>query len=178
MFVEFSYLALLLYFVLLAMSMAADRDWKLGKNYISDLGVSKSRPAKYLFNGGCAVCGTLFVISILEFTLGADLTLLGYSAMILSMMTGILLVLVGVVNENIMPHHKWVAFSYFIVRFILVTALTILALYNAQYVLAVVTAIVVVFALTSAKKLEFPATEVVWCVSLLGIIIIHLFMMV
>ena len=178
MLIELSYLALLLYFVCLTSSMIIDKDWKLGKNYISDLGVSTSQPAKYLFNGGCVIFGALFVISMIEFILRPDLASSYYIILPLSMIMGVLLMLVGIVNENIMPLHKTVAMSYFVIRFILIAALIVFDVINADYLLAGVSAVVIAMTLVCAKKLEFPVTEVIWCYTLLAVVIVHFFLMV
>jgi hypothetical membrane protein len=176
MFAVFSYLALVLYYVFFVSSIIADKKWTFGKNFISDLGVSKSRTARYLFNGGCVICGGLFSISMLEYILETDLTIIECVVPALAIAMGISLAMVGAVNEDKMPHHKWVAFSFFAIRFVLVAALLLADLYGTQYILAIATLILMAFALVSAKKFDFPTTEVIWSVSLMGIIIVHFFL--
>ncbi|MDR0309581.1 MAG: hypothetical protein LBH88_02340, partial [Candidatus Methanoplasma sp.] len=66
------------------MAMISDKEWKLGKNYISDLGVSKTSSAKYLFNGGCVVFAAIFIIAVLAFAAEIELTMSYYVVLGLS----------------------------------------------------------------------------------------------
>jgi hypothetical membrane protein len=157
--------------------MIIDKDWKLGKNYISDLGVSKTRAPRYMFNGGCIVCGIVFAVSMIGFILATEPTLPEYVLLILSVALGFFLAGVGLFPEDKIKPHKYAAFSYFVVRFALLITMLVLDISYGQYILAVITAVAVAVALVCAKKLPFPITEVIW-VSLLGVVILHFLVMI
>jgi len=169
--------ALIVYLALMASAMLIDKDWKFGKNYISDLGVSKTRAPKYMFNGGCIVCGIVFAASIIGFILESEPTMPEYVMLILAVALGLFLAGVGLFPEDKIKPHKIAAFSYFMVRFALLITMLLLDIVNEQYILAVITAAAVAIALICAKMLPFPKTEVIW-VSLLGVVILHFVLMI
>ena len=178
MFIELSYVAPLLFLVFFASSVAADKKWRIGKNYISDLGVSKSPLSRFLFNGGCVICAALFIAAITELIFEHDLSMVEFAVMALAIFTGVLFALVGIVNEDIRPHHRRIALSFFGAGFILCVALIIMALFDARYILVTLSVSGIILTIISTKKLNWKTTEVVGSVVLLAIISAHFFTIV
>ena len=167
-----------MFIVFFVSSIIFDKKWKFGKSYISDLGISESPPARYFFNGGCIICGTLFVSSIIEFVIRDDLAILDYVVSALSIIMGVLFVAIGVINKEMRPHHRRIALSFFTVGFVLTVIMMLRDTYDARYVLAIVTMVGIAATVLSTKKLEWPATEVVGSLILLAIVSIHFFTIV
>jgi len=169
--------ALIVYIALMVSAMLTDKEWKFGKNYISDLGVSKRPSTRYMFNGGCIVCGIVFALCMIGVIVSSEPTLPEYVMLILSVALGLFLAGVGLFPEDKITPHKIAAASYFIVRFAVLITMLLLDISNQQFILAAVTVVAIAVALICAKMLPFPTTEVIW-VSLLGVVLLHYIVMI
>lgn len=155
------------------LSAVVDRKWRFGKNFISDLGVSEVRNARYLFDIGCVLCGILFAVFCAESLLTDNLDIMEIPLFALGIIVGILFLLIGLVNENRRPYHRYIALSMFSLGLVFLVMLLMNDIRLEEYLLAA--AIVVSISATAISKLvsTWQMTECVGALSLLILIAVH-----
>ncbi len=98
--------------VLWLVAVFADSSWVFGENTLSDLGVSEVSAAADAFNFGCMITGCLVVI----YGIGKAWSCKGYAAAsgAYILVSGILLVLIGLFTEDSGNIHNYFAILFFI----------------------------------------------------------------
>ena len=160
---------------ILVISALADGRWKFGVNYICDLGVSKSRVAAITFNAGLIICGAMFfVYSAWMINISLDNNeMLGFSTFVIGAVMSVFLSLLGAIDENKRPYHRYIARSLFLIASVFLSALLFTDLLNGSYMLAVVTLACILTVLFSFRFKSVPLTEALGAVSIVILLIVH-----
>jgi len=103
---------LIVFLVMYAIAMSLDNEYTFFENYLSDLGVG---PGAWAFNSGLVITGALlamFAFFGLARMIGEGR--LAKAATVLLVLSGVLLMGVGIFNEDFEPHHYIFSVSYFL----------------------------------------------------------------
>lgn len=109
---SFGFLGILVFLVMYSIAMSSDNEYTFFENYLSDLGVG---PGAWAFNSGLIITGlllALFSIFGLGSVMGRDR--LARATIALLILSGALLMGIGIFNEDFKPHHYIFSVSYFL----------------------------------------------------------------
>ena len=123
------FVGLTTFLVMYSIAMISDGEYTFFENYLSDLGVG---PGAWAFNSGVIVTGSLLALfSLLGFGRVIGEGSLAKAAKILLALSGLLLMGIGVFNEDVEPYHYIFSISYFL-TFLVALVFVSLSLYKTR----------------------------------------------
>jgi len=168
------FLAPCTFILLWALSALSDREWKLGINYLSDLGVSKRKAAAIAFNGGCMICGAMFFLYSVWMVSTAD-DLLTVATFAVGAVMSVFFSLIGAINENKRPYHVYTAYSMFSAAMLFLVLLMCADAVNGRYLLLAITLAGFISVPLSFKVGigSMPIAETVGAIAIAAVFIVH-----